>query len=301
MNPAGIALKLTSLLFSLGILIILFKKIKSLKRYGISSVLYIIVISLLLAFPSVFNRFGTDITEVSLLIIAQAFILVIGILHVVFASPILPWYNSQPFRMQLIFILCILFFSYFLNNLSFSFQENNISLVWHSSLLWFLIPVLLKKTADELMNVPDRLYKLWYYPVSHNYADPSEQELENPVIISLIFRKNEKSRELTTFRVKAPVGMQFGQLFYFFINDYNDRHPEGTIDYMDDNNEPCGWVFKKVTKSFFGNRIVIDPESSVYNNEIKENDLLYCHRIFMKSKYNGNETTKQQRAVQSIS
>jgi hypothetical protein len=147
------------------------------------------------------------------------------------------------------------------------------------SLLWFLIPVLLKKTADELMNVPDKAYKLWYYPVKHSFEDPSEQELENPVIISLIFMKNERSSDLTTFRVKAPVGMKFGQLFYYFINDYNDRNPEGTISYMTDNLEPCGWIFKKVTRGIFGTKVVIDPESSVYSNEIKENDLLYCHRI----------------------
>lgn len=291
MNPAGIALKLTSLLFSIGILIILFKKITSLKKYGISSVFYIIVISVLLAFPSLFNRFGFDLSEVVLLIIAQTFILFIGILHVTLAPPTLPWYGTQPFRMQMVFIVCILFFSYFLNNLSFSFQENQFSPVWHISLLWFLIPVLLKKSADELINVPDRIYKFWYYPVNHSYEDPSEKELENPVIISLIFRKNEKSKDMTTFRVKAPVGMQFGQLFYYFINDYNDRHPEGTISYMSENNEPCGWIFRKVTGGLFGSRVVIDPEGSVYSNEIKENDQLFCNRIFKDIKNKENETT----------
>lgn len=279
MNPAGIALKLTSLLLSLGILIILFKKISSLKKYGIISVFYIILMSLLLAFPSLLRLFGIDLTELVILIIAQAFITAIGILHVSLVSPTLPWYKTQPFSMQITFIFCILFFSYFLNNLSFSIQEGQFSPVWHLSLLWFLIPVLLKKTSDELMSVPDKTYKLWYYPVNNSFEDPSEQELENPIIISLIFRKNEKSHELTTFRVKAPVGMKFGQLFYYFINDYNDRHPEGTISYMADSLEPCGWIFKKSTKGIFGTRTVIDPESSVYTNEIKENDLLYCHRI----------------------
>jgi hypothetical protein len=83
---------------------------------------------------------------------------------------------------------------------------------------------MLKKTADELVNVPEKIYKFWFYPVKHSHDDPSEHELENPVIISLIFRKNEKSSEPTTFRVKAPVGMKFGELFYYFINDYNDRN-----------------------------------------------------------------------------
>jgi hypothetical protein len=278
MNPSGIALKLTSLFFSAGILIILFKKIKTLRTYGISSVVYIIVVSLLLSFPSLFKMLGAGLTEMDLLIFAQTFVLAVGILHVTLVSTSLPWHRTQPFKMQIIFIFCILFFSYFLNNLSFSFQENQFSPLWHMSLLWFLVPVLLKKTADELMNVPDKTYKLWYYP-DHSFGDPSEQDLENPVIISLIFPKNEKSTEMTTFRVKAPLGLKFGQLFYYFINDYNDRHPEGTISYLADNMDPCGWIFRKVASGIFGTRTVIDPDSSVYNNGIKENDLLYCNRI----------------------
>jgi len=139
---------------------------------------------------------------------------------------------------------------------------------------------MLDKTVEELLKVPKKEFKLWHYPVNQNIEDPSDEELDNPVIISFIFRKNESSRELTTFRAKAPVGMKVGRLFYYFINDYNDRHPEGAISYINDYNEPYGWIFKKVSNSFFGLKEAIDPDSSVYGNEIRENDLLYCHRIY---------------------
>jgi hypothetical protein len=85
---------------------------------------------------------------------------------------------------------------------------------------------------------------------------------------------------LTTFSSKAPVGMRVGRLFYFFINDYNGRHPEGVISYTNEHNEPCGWIFKKVRNKFLGLKEVIDPDSSIYADEIKENDLLYCQRIY---------------------
>ncbi|HEX2974479.1 MAG TPA: TssN family type VI secretion system protein [Bacteroidales bacterium] len=279
MNPSGIALKFAGLFLSLGMLMVLFRKVASLKKYGFSSVLYVLSISLLLTIPSLFSFSGINVTETILLIFAQTFIIAVGTLHNFLASRSLPWYRLQSFSLQMIFVLCILFFSYFLYNLSFSIQNVQFSPVWHISLLWFMIPVLLKKTGDELINVPSKAYKLWHYPVNKGFQDPSEEELENPVIISLIFRKNENSRELTTFRVKAPVGMEFGHLFYYFINDYNDRHPEGTISTLSESREPYGWIFKKVTGRIFKRREVIDHENSIYGNEVKENDILYCQRL----------------------
>lgn len=280
MNSTSIALKLGSLIFSGGILMILFKRIKVLKKYGLASIIYILLISLLLAFPTLFNLFGLSFSEIVLLVFAQVFILIIGILHVAFAHEALPWYKGQPFNLQLLFIISILFLALFFSNLSLSdLQNQQLPLVWYLSLLWFLIPMLLNKTVEEFLKVPPKEFKLWYYPVDQNIEDPSDEELENPVVISFIFKKNEHSNELTTFRAKAPVGMRISRLFYFFINDYNGRHPEGSISFVDENNEPYGWIFKKVRSTLFGLKEVIDPDSSIYSNEIRENDLLYCRRI----------------------
>lgn len=281
MNPTSIVLKLASLVFSGGILLILFKRIKALKKYGLASVIYVLLVSLLLAFPTLFNLFRLNFSEILILIFAQVFILIIGTLHVFLVPSTLPWYQTQPFNFQFLFIICILFLAFFFCNLSLSdLQQHQLPLVWYLSLLWFLIPVLLDKTANELLKVPHKEYKLWYYPVDQNIEDPSDEELENPVIISFIFKKNEQSNELTTFRAKAPVGMKVGRLFYFFINDYNGRHPEGVISYMNENREPSGWIFKKVRSKFLGLKEVIDPDNSIYADEIRENDLLYCQRLY---------------------
>jgi hypothetical protein len=281
MNSESIALKLASLVFSGGILLILFKKIQVLKKYGIVSIIYILLISLLLALPTLFNLFGLNLSDIFLLVCAQVFILIIGILHIVFVPSTLPWYKDQQFSTQTLFVLCILFLAFFFSNLSLTdLQKHELPLVWYLSLLWFLIPLLLNKTVDDLLKVPPKIFKLWYYPVDHNIEDPSDEELENPIVISFIFRKNENSNELTTFRAKAPVGMKIGRLFFFFINDYNGRHPEGTISFTNDKHEPCGWIFNKVRNKFLGLKETIDPDNSVYSNEIRENDLLYCHRIY---------------------
>lgn len=262
---------------------ILLKNIKAIKKYGLATIIYSLMISVLLAFPTMFNLFGSNLSDIFLLIIAQVFILLIGILHVIFVPATLPWYKTQPFSMQFLFITSVLFLAFFFTNISLSdLQKHQLPLVWYFSLFWFLIPVLLDKTIEELLQMPDKEYKLWYYPVDENIEDPSDEELENTIVISFIFKKNTQSSELTTFRAKAPVGMKVGRLFYFFINDYNSRHPEGTISYLNEKHESCGWIFKKVTNRFLGLKEVIDPDDSVYSNEIKENDLLYCNRIYRK-------------------
>jgi hypothetical protein len=281
MSSESIALKVASIIFSGGILLILFKNIQALKKYGLASIIYILLISLLLAFPTLFNLFQFNTSFIFLLICAQVFILIIGILHVIFVPSTLPWYREQPFSFRLLFMMSILFLAYFFSNLSLTnLQDQQYPVLWYLALFWFLVPSLLNETVNEVLKVPPKVYKLWHYPVGQNIDDPSDEELENPIVISFIFGKNENSSELTTFRAKAPVGMQVGRLFYFFINDYNSRHPEGTISFIYDNNEPCGWIFKKVSNRFLGLKDVIDPNGSVYSNEIRENDLLYCYRIY---------------------
>ena len=281
MSSTSIALKVASLVFSGGILLILFKNVKALKKYGLASIIYMLLISLLLAFPTLFNLFPFNASYITMLVCAQVFILIVGILHIVFGPATLPWYKDQSFSLRLLFMMSILFLAYFFSNLSLTdLQDQDYTGLWYLALLWFLVPSLLNETVNELMKVPPRVYKLWHYPVDQNIADPADEELENPIVISFIFRKNDNSGDLTTFRAKAPVGMQIGRLFYFFINDYNGRHPEGTISFIKDSNEPCGWIFKKVRNRFLGLKEVIDPDSSVYSNEIRENDLLYCYRIY---------------------
>ncbi len=287
MNASGIALKIASLVFAGTAFLVLFKRIKVLKKYGIVSILYVILVSILLALPTLVNRFELNTSQILILVSAQVFILVLGILHLRMVPSTLPWYKSQPFNLQILFILCILLMAYFFSNLSFSLPNSPRSqIVWYLSLLWFVIPILLNQTAEELLKVPQKIFKQWYYPAGQNIDDPSDEELENPIVISFIFPKNESSPEPTTFRAKAPVGMKLGRLFYFFINDYNSRHPEGLISFLDGNREPNGWTFMKVRNKFFKTTEGLDPELSIYANNIRENDVLVCNRIENSTKNN---------------
>ncbi|MBN1822582.1 MAG: hypothetical protein JW833_17800 [Prolixibacteraceae bacterium] len=279
MSGTSLAIKIGTLVIGAGIFLVMLKKIKGLKKFGWASLFYILVISMLLALPTFLLFFNQEISEISLLFIAQSIIIILGVLHVVLAQKLLPFYSTQVFGMQIVFIICTLLFAYFFTNLSFTFfVESSAEFVWILSLLWFLIPVLLNQTVTKLLEVPHKEFKKWQYPVGSAYDDPTDEEMENPVVISFVFKKDSEDSDLTTFRAKAPVGMSLGKLFYFFINDYNSRHPEGLITYKDENNEPGKWVFFKVKSKLFRLKEALDPDESIYNSNIKENDVLICKR-----------------------
>lgn len=279
MGGASIALKFGSLIAGTGILLVLFTKVKALKKYGLSGLLYVLVTSLLLSLSTLILFFHTSGNEPACLVGGQIYIVVIGILHVILSKKLIPWYSKQYFFIQLLIILCILLFTQFFSGLSLSYLvTSSIPRIWYISLLWFLVPILLHQSILKLLQVPQKEFKSWEYPVNITINDPSDREMENPVIISFVFKKTEESREYTTFRAKAPVGMQLGRLFYFFINDYNSRHPESPISHANGARGSFHWQFFKLRNRFFRLKIALDPEESIYNNEISEDDILICNR-----------------------
>ncbi len=280
MSTMGIATKLISLFVAGGIFLMLYKRVKVLKKYGLISIAYLFLSSILLAFPTLLLMLDLTIGDLWVLFIAQSFILLVGVVHLLQNPAMLPWYRDQTFKVQILFLVCIIFLAYFFSDLSLSFLVHpKLRIVWYLSLLWFMIPSLLNETVNLLLKVPPREYKKWTYPINERVDDPSDDELNNPLVISFVFKKNEQSQSSTSFKAKAPVGMQLGRLFYFFINDYNSRHPDSQISFMNHEGEPHGWVFMKVSNKFSGIRKAMDPDSSIYGNNICENDELICNRM----------------------
>lgn len=293
MSGTSLAFKIGSLVLGLGAYFVLFKKVKGLKKYGLSSLFYVLAASIILSLSTLFLLFKTSTGEITSLIFGQIIILTVGTLHVFFAKKLLPWYGEQKFGMQLVFIICTLLFGYFFSNLSLSFIVNSdIEFVWYLSLLWFLVPVLLDRTIAELLEVPPKKYKKWQYPVDVTIEDPTDEEMENPVVISFVFQKNALASEDTTFRAKAPQEMTLGRLFYFFIDDYNSRHPEAPISIVDENKQPDEWVFFKIKNKFLRLKKALDPDDSIFSSRIKENDVLICTRVSMNENFSKDEATE---------
>lgn len=291
MSGTSLALKIGSLVIGLGIFLAIAKKLKGLKKFGIAGLIYTLLTSILLAVPALFVFFDIGLSEPTLLIASQIFIVILGVLHVKLAKNTIDWYPSRSLSMKIVFIIGFLLFGFLLSNICFTYLSSpTLPLVWYLSLLWFLVPVLLNEAIEKLAGMPDKEFQTWQYPVNQNIEDPSDAELDNPIVISFVFYKNSVSKELATFRAKAPAGMTLGRLFYFFINDYNSRHPEGPISFVNENNEPDPWVFFKKKNKLLGLKEALDQSISISSNNIKENDVLLCKRVEKHIELKSDET-----------
>lgn len=171
-------------------------------------------------------------------------------------------------------LFAILFFScleYFLKDKSFLFYP-----VLMSALTFFL-PLLVINTFDAAYAIPEPDFNRWSYPnspIAFQKLKPNEKEL----LIAFELSKRAADLAKTNFRARGPESMLLGDLFYHFINDYNDDQEEVSIQVEDDSNEPHEWWFRRKPKWYQRQR-VLDPDLDLYKNMIKENTIVICERI----------------------
>jgi hypothetical protein len=142
----------------------------------------------------------------------------------------------------------------------------------------FMLPFLGTKLYEYALAVPVPVYKTWEYPVDAKIKDPKDEEFKNLKVISFEFNKSIDSEEISNFRLKAPEDMEFGRLFYFFINDYNERHPENIINVLDASNAAYKWSFFS-KPNWMGTRKHFDFNKTVASNGIVEDDVILCQRV----------------------
>lgn len=211
----------------------------------------------------------------------QVVFLILGSLHLFVLKRYFPDLEDDKtgFFNQFLFTIAILligFIAYinvinrFRPEFSFTFMGAGIS---------YLIPFLVYKLFHFAYGIPVPVYKKWRYPIDDSIKDPTKQELVNPAVISFEFQKAFDEADITNFRIKAPEQMEFGKLFYFFINDYNERHPESPVQFLDPNSqEPQEWNFY-FKPNWYGSTRHIDHSRTILNNNIKENDIIVCQRV----------------------
>ncbi|MBU2951691.1 TssN family type VI secretion system protein [Tamlana agarivorans] len=151
-------------------------------------------------------------------------------------------------------------------------------LVYLSAGFAFLIPLLVLKTYEYAVSIPVEIYKKWFYPINQDIKDPTSNELSNPLVISLEFKKKFGDKERSRFKVKAPEHMEFGKLFYFFVDDYNALHPEHKIEITDLKGGASGWVFYFKPHWWKGLRH-IDANKTIEWNGIREENNIIVQRV----------------------
>jgi hypothetical protein len=252
----------------------------SIKPYLKSTLLYMIVgllffsLIALSAYPPVATK------PFTMLLVFQAWFLLGGTLHFYAMKQYLGWSRGPgSFLPGLLFTvmlgvagsICFLLIYHWLN-------RNGLQYVMAGSLIMFLLPFFFINTFRQALDIPPKVIKEWYYPINEDIDEPEDNKLRNPRVISFEFQKRTNDPHFTAFRAKAPADMDFGELFYYFINDYNERHTNSKIEVADPRGAPHGWVFYKKNRWYTVMTYYIDAEKTIHNNRIKENDVIVCVR-----------------------
>lgn len=145
--------------------------------------------------------------------------------------------------------------------------------------LFFVIPFLLIKTYESAIGIPEKEVKRWFYPLQSPPEEPDERMLEKPLVIAFLMPKQPDDHQFTNFRAKAPAAMVMGDLFYFFMEDYNARNGGQPIEYADKYGRAHGWVFYfKPRWYLLYHKRYVDPDLTIAENRVKENSVIVCER-----------------------
>ena len=188
--------------------------------------------------------------------------------------------GSKVFVGELFYMLAIMFLSivvfaclqYFLRDKFYLFYPVLFII------LMFMVPFLVVNTFRAAANIPPACYVTWQYPVNNPIDPPDDTGNERLVVIGFEIAKKIDDNNKTFFRAKSPEDIQLGELFYHFINDYNELQSETPIQYLGPDNEPVEWWFRIKTRWYQPNRI-LDPQLAVKHNRINENSVIICERI----------------------
>lgn len=211
--------------------------------------------------------------------------LLFGIIHVSFVRKKYFYTGNQsPQKIltgEIMFGLSIILFTVVVFSALQYFVKSDRSFLFYPVLLssiTFFIPLLFMKTFEAAYSIPSACFKTWHYPLNTQIEIPAEKPGERIFVIGFGIAKKATDRKKTHFRAKAPEGMMLGELYYHFINDYNDTQSETPIQFTGEGFEPQEWWFRRKPKWYQVQRI-LDPDISVRENGIKENTIILCERI----------------------
>jgi len=142
----------------------------------------------------------------------------------------------------------------------------------------FAVPTSFFALFKYSVSIPVKLYTKWYYPLGNKYETPKHYELKNMIVLNFMFYKSTQAGNMTSFKAKAPKNMEFGRLFFFFINDYNVKKTHTKIELTDKSGDPYGWYFYSKPK-WYGASKHIDSELTVEENNLNDGDIVVCQRI----------------------
>ncbi len=249
--------------------------------YRKPTIIYLLVALLIFAVVGFAGYKPLFIRPAFTLIICQLIFFILGFFNIKYMHKYLKWSDGdKSFWFEMLFTVVIAAFG-FMGFLVIFMWMNSAGYQFYmaSSVSFFIIAFFVYNSFLRAVNIPIKIYNKWFYPVHEEVDDPDETKMKNMLVISFEFQKKKTDKHFTNFRAKAPSDMEFGQLFYYFINDYNERHPSGKIEYLNEQRAPYGWMFYRKPKWYSIGTKYIDTDLTFFTNHIRENDIIVCARV----------------------
>jgi hypothetical protein len=258
------------------------RKIRStFKPFSKKAIWYMVVAAALFALTSLLIGVRLFATYTGYFIFFQVMFLLYGCLHVYLLKTKMDWSrDDKSFLPDLIFTVLVTLLGTIVFMLVYRMvNREGLELTMMMSVFIFFIPLFVWHTFQTALAIPPKVLNQWYYPVHEPREDPDENKLRNMLLISFEFQKNGNDPYFTNFRARAPVDMELGELFYYFINDYNERHPNGQILFSNGTGKPYGWMFYKKPRWYTILTRYMEADKTIFLNRIRENDIIVCSRI----------------------
>ncbi|QJW91639.1 TssN family type VI secretion system protein [Spirosoma taeanense] len=247
--------------------------------------LIVLIGALILTVPGGFGLIGLQFIPIYYIIV-QIISLLLG---VVFLNRILtdmgPSFKIKPwfvlFLTGSVLGFGVLLFTPLFNYLSnIQYGSTQYDLWASTSLLPVCLPILFAYTFNAMTEVPNEIYKLWYYPRHSGATVMEDADYYRLMLLEVQVHKHPSQKE-PPIKVKARTtgDLPFGLWFQKFIDDYNYKFPNDPIQIFDDTAHEYGWLFYSIKPSLFRLRSYIDFEQTIAQNKLQENSLIVAKRV----------------------
>jgi hypothetical protein len=208
------------------------------------------------------------------------FFFALGVLHLFLVRWMGLFGQDNAFASRVLFSIIIVLLSMIGYFLVFYFlsHRSGYTLYFTLSLWYLLVPMAVVRCFDLGLAVPHKAYKEWYYPSKPIIADMDRIDLSNFAIITYVFSKKFGDKEMSNFQSKAPYDLKLGDLFYFFIQEWNYKYPQANIEFSDENKHTFGWLFYVHDKWYQPKRF-LDPDVTIRENKILVNQIIQTLRV----------------------
>ena len=245
------------------------------KKYGKRPFLYAFILAILIGLTGLLQRVDPGSAD-TYYYFAQALVLVLGIFHILLFYRFVPQINTGDFWIGLGITILIMFAGALAAAITYHYLILDFRFLTY--VLPFIVPYICWQVFIVFFQIPPAGYKTWYYPVNEEMPDLDMIDLSQIEVVQFVFSKNPQDATQTNFTAKAPLNMTLGQLFFIFINDYNDKNEQHPIQYLKSPNEPYGWLFYR-RKKWFNRKHFLDSDLSFLNNGIQPNEFIYAARV----------------------